>query len=385
VIRDDRGTLVKDEAHTPNRGIVNDRPWWRWLAIAVAGLTATGFAAAGVFDKSELSVPDFFFGIANLAYAGCGLVLAFRRPRNSVGWILVGMTFFWSTSVAGELFDNRVLTAWAQTAWLPALAMPVTFLPLLFPTGRPPTKRWRWVGWSAGVGLATVFVAGLAEVWTDLRDGVLEESAGPPGVLRIAGASLLLVGSIGSVASFVVRFRRSTGAERQQLKWVLAGVAVIGLGVTSLFTPGVPEWFVVVCLIPLPVAIMVAVLRYRLYEIDRLISRTFTYALLVAVLAAVYATGVVGLQAVLPVEGSDLAVAGSTLAAFALFQPVRRRVQGLVDRRFDRGRYSAGRVIEDVASKLREQTDLAAVRLALVSAVDKAMHPDSATLWIRET
>jgi hypothetical protein len=191
-----------------------------------------------------------------------------------------------------------------------------------------------------------------------------------------------------AAGSLVVRFRRAHGVERQQLRWVALGAALMVLAVPVVLVPvalGIPivvDWVAVVWLVVLPVAVGAAVLRYRLYDLDRIISRTLAYGLLTLLLGGGYAVVVLGLGQLLE-RDSPLVVAGATLAVAAVFQPARRRVQAVVDRRFNRRRHDATRVIEGFGARLRDQVDLATLTAELLAVVDQTMQPTQASLWLR--
>jgi hypothetical protein len=339
------------------------------------------------------------------AQGATGVLLVRRRPENTLGWILLGPYLAMSilllaaeyaqyalVSVPGQ--PGGVLAAWfAGWMWYPALAVPFVFVLLCFPTGRPPTRRWRLVGWLGAAGIAlTTGVAAFAETLVGEHYAV----ANPIGIAGLVaeqgpidaiGFALVTGAVVGAAASLVVRFRRSRGDERQQLKWMVFAGGLLALLVVTDSLP-LPEAFGLVfpvAVAMVPVAIAVAVLRYRLYEIDRLISRTVAYALVTVVLSAVYVTGVIVLTPALATVGggSELAVAASTLAAAAAFGPVRRRVQDGVDRRFNRARYDAERTLAAFAGRLRDEVDLGELRADLVGVVDGVMQPASASLWLR--
>jgi hypothetical protein len=206
----------------------------------------------------------------------------------------------------------------------------------------------------------------------------------------VLAAATLPLALVTAVAAVVVRFRRARGIERQQLKWFVAANVLFAVLMLASFLDGAtePTVFDIGAFVSLsfpPLAIGIAVLRYRLYEIDRIISRTLGWAIVTGILVAVFAGHVVGLQALLAgfTQGQTLAVAGSTLVAFALFQPVRRRVQRAVDRRFDRARYDGERIAQAFAARLRGEVDLDAAQTALASTAASALQPSSAGVWLR--
>jgi hypothetical protein len=292
--------------------------------------------------------------------------------------------------------------AWVA-AWSWALGgLLVLLLPLLYPTGRPPSPRWWSLAWLAGL----VCLLSMAS-WA-FRPGPLEASqvAVAPNPLGIPGADQLLEAVdviaatlsvpvfLAAVASVVVRFRRARDIERQQLKWFVYASLVVVAGFTLSSTlptliPGISELVLDLVVTGLalawPVALGIAILRYRLYEIDRLINRTLVYALLTALLGGVYAGAVLVLGQVFGGVSSNppsWAVAGATLAAAALFQPARRRIQQIVDRRFNRRKYDAVKTIDAFSARLREEVDLDTLSAELLTVVDQTMQPTTASLWL---
>jgi len=262
---------------------------------------------------------------------------------------------------------------------------------LLYPTGRLVSRRWLWAG--VTTVLSIVIIAGLstAALWQYRDRGAslldVEESTLDARVelLFNIGLILLMVGLGGAFVSLVVRWRRSEPIVRLQLKWLLFGGLVMCVQVGTVFTEGAPVVFEVLLLLgltALPTSIAVAILRYRLFEIDRIISRTVTYAVVTALLVAAYLGSVFVLRSLLPVQG-QLAVAGSTVATAALFNPVRRRVQRFVDRRFNRSGYDAERTLMAFTDRLRGQVDLEALNDAVHFATRDTVEPASVSIWVR--
>jgi hypothetical protein len=270
-----------------------------------------------------------------------------------------------------------------------------TFL-LLFPTGHLPSPRWRPVAWAAGATITAISV--VAAVAPQPLDQGLPLN--PLGIQQLAGVyelaaptAFLLLGVLGlaSVASLVVRFRRARGEERQQLKWFTYGAAVLALllavsAASQTLSGRVPDLVVAAALAAPPLAIGVAVLRYRLYDIDRIINRTLVYGALTVLLAVVYAGIVLTLGQLFGGLGEDPSswvVAAATLAVAGLFQPARRRIQAIVDRRFNRRKYDAAKTVEAFSVRLRDEVDLDALAAELLAVVDQTMQPTAASLWLR--
>jgi hypothetical protein len=328
-----------------------------------------------------------------------GALIASRLPRNPYGWLWCGLGVAY-----GALFVYQVLRhADRMPDWLPVygerwpfLGAFVLLVPvfLLFPTGRPPSPRWRWMPYAAAILGAGAAVACLFAVPRDDPRGAGPfASSGPAGdrwdLVVVAGVLGLFVLTLVAMLSVVPRFRRAGPLERQQLKWFLfaALVNAVAFLVAALGLLGEAGWTISnVAFSLLPVAVGIAVLRYRLYEIDRIVSRTVSYGVLTAGLLALYVVVVTALRGLLdPVTGgSDLAVAGSTLAVAAAFRPARRRVQAAVDRRFDRTRYDAARTVDAFAASLRRSVDLDDVTAGLRDTVAVTVGPERVSVWLRD-
>jgi hypothetical protein len=342
--------------------------------------------------------------------ASAGAVIASRLPRNPVGWSFLamgaGIALALTLGVYGELgIDSRhgPLPADDIAAWIGSwIALPVLFgvplyLLLVFPDGRFLTPRWR------RVGIALVATAALASVAVAFKPGEIadlgiENPLAPGGtlgelieVLEEVTTVLALPGFALAVTGLAVRLRRSRGVERQQLKWFTYAAALAGIGLAgSASAPaGWPADLLFIlgmlALAGLPVAAGVAILRYRLYDIDVVINRTLVYGALTATLAAAYLGSVLLLQLALSplTEQSDLAIAGSTLAVAAMFRPARSRIQELVDRRFYRRKYDAARTLESFGARLRDQVELDALSGELRAVVAETMQPAHVSLWLR--
>jgi hypothetical protein len=370
--------------------------WGLWgLALAVL-VAATALAPWLVLGYVGV------LAVLSLAFLTVGAFLGGRRPGNPVGWLLEGWGMVMAFSALTGAYVDRGLVhdpgslpgpewaAWAEAVvWHPAFSL-LVFLLLLFPSGHLPSRRWRPFAVFAVAVYATLSLSAA------LSPGAIElyyPEASSPLRLPVAGLADVVFGWLlpgqllilaTALISLVGRLRRTRGEERQQVKWFVYTVATVVLVfVTSTLILGAGYLFPVFGLIPVSVAI--AVFKYRLYEIDRLINRTLVYGLLTALLVGVYAGLVFLLGRLLdPATGdSALAVAASTLAVAALFQPARRRVQELVDRRFNRRRYDAARTVERFSGRLRDQVDLDTLTAELLGVVDQTVQPASASLWLR--
>ena len=334
-----------------------------------------------------------------LPFASVGFVVARRQPSNPIGWILLVLAVCFMLSVVAGMYavlafrfgHPGLLLARLAVALTQAWAALVILLPLpivLFPDGRLPSPRWRWTAWAYGVLFAT-FIAGLAiqDAAAFTEHPVRVDSSGQLANISSSGIAELVqfvmyVGIVLSwVAAKVLDYRRSSGERRQQLKWLMAGGAVSVVSLAISLQANVGPLFLGIAALPLSIG--VGILKYRLYDIDRLISRTISYALVTALLVGMF-VGLVALTTdVLPFS-SPVGVAASTLAAAALFNPLRLRVQRLVDRRFNRARYDADALVASFMLRLRDAVELDAVQSGLLDAVGRAVEPAHLSIWIRE-
>jgi len=385
----------------------------RRLAVATVVMSAVLLAVATAIAELVPGVPQDMrlprvavFVVLAFAVALNGAIILWHRPSNRIGWLLcasglAGSAEHFAGEYAGAAIFGKALPGGEIAAWIFSwletlhLAPLGTLVLLLFPDGRLPSRRWAPVAWAAAGAMAAIAV-GIALLPGPIP---LLGIANPLGRPEFADPMLLVVSTgfvLGALAaalcalSLVLRYGRASGIERLQIRWV-AFASILGVaGVFVILVLGLPletgALVVSVAAVPLPTAISIALMRYRLYDIDVLINRTLVYGVLSAMLVAVYAVIVVALQAVLrPLTGgSELAVAASTLAVVALVQPLRGRIQNAVDRRFYRSRYDAMRTLDIFTARLRDEVDLGAVRADLLNVIDDTMRPAHASVWLRE-
>ena len=368
----------------------------RRLAWSLWALTVVGLAVAMALPSAE-ETEDVWELVATLVFAltfaTVGALVAARRPHNPIGWIMCGaglayavggvsITYVESTLAQGDDDALATLMDWVSGwVWMLGIGPAATFLLLLFPTGRLPSRRWLPVARTAAGALA-LMVAGIA--LTPLPGA--EVAAG-------LGSFLLLLTALASVASLVFRFRRARGVERRQLKWLTYAAAVAGLVLlliivgesTVRVSDELSNALVSVSVAALPVSMGIAILRHGLFDIDVVINRTLVYGALTATLVVAYVGIVLLLQLALSplTEESDLAIAGSTLAVAALVRPLRGRIQAAVDRRFFRRRYDAARTLAGFGARVRDQVELDSLGAELRSVVAETMQPAHVSLWLR--
>jgi hypothetical protein len=380
------------------------------LIVYVAGIAANVWLDRRIGPGGGNPVEDVVVRVGFGIFALVGALLVARRPGNPIGWIL-SATSLVALASALETYAAYVMTttgrpdrlavvgAWVNGwYWFVFIVLAFIFLPLYFPDGRLPSRRWLPVAVISGAGALIIVVLGmladtLAGQDIDYR---IENPIGIEGLAHVEDMPLVIgalgvtlaVGCVGAVAAVVVRLRRSGGVERQQMKWFLFATAPILTFPIADLLPGIVSGLVLGwLLIGLPTAIGIAVLRYRLYDIDVVINRTLVYGTLTATLAAVYLGSVVGLQRLLsPMtgEGNQLSIVASTLLIAALFGPLRRRLQAFIDRRFYRNKYDARKTLESFSTRLRGSSDLDGLNEELLAVVGETVQPQHASLWLRE-
>ena len=403
-----------------------------WLAWSLAGLSFAGFAATVVLYVAIRPVlPPSTWGTGGdsavvifvvpfLAFPLVGALIASRRPKNPIGWMCLGAGIFWMLATMtgpyavygivarpGSVPFPAAIGSLTEWLWTPALGLLGTYLILLFPDGRLPSRRWRPLVWLSGA----VIVLGSAG--TALKPGRPPDLGGMRNPFGLEGHPwvanamevilvLLPLCVLASTLSLVLRFLRSGGEERAQIKWIALAASLVGVGfcfviIMSVIMPDAaggtrPLWqklledAVTLSFAGVPVAVGFAVLKYRLYDIDVVINRTLVYGTLTVALAVVYVGSVVSLQYVLRAltgQESQLAVVASTLAIAALFNPLRRRIQSFIDRRFYRRKYDAVKTLAAFNSRLRDETDLDPLSNDLVGVVRETMQPAHVSLWLR--
>jgi hypothetical protein len=402
-----------------------------WASFAVVSATLVGALGFAIINGSVLGSSADTSGVVGpvlfFAFPAVGILVASRLPRNPIGWILLGIGLVWEGYFVaenysqyafvhhpGSLWRPDLVVALTSSLWVPAVGLMGTFLILLFPDGRLPSPRWRPLAWASGMTLVSIFVV------TPFIPLSLRRVSQTPGTPRganpigiealepIIGAWNLSVGLIplcilGCAASLVLRFRRSHGHERLQLKWIAAAAAMVAIGylvfmITGVLAQGseqITSWAAVVSqVVPLsfsliPVAVGIAVLKHRLYDIDVIINRALVYVLLTTLLAFVYVGGVVGVGgAVRGVTGdadNSLIIAATTLVIAGLFGPARSRIQSFIDRRFYRHKYDATRTVESFSARLRNEIDLDSLCADLVSTVGYTVQPTQISIWLRSS
>ncbi len=379
-----------------------------WGLAVLAPLLMVSSSLLSVTSGSGLELANTFIWAIALVFAAVGVLIAARHPRNPIGWIFLAagvaaglgalahsIAQYWVDGNGGPEALAKAAALYGEVSWIPFILMPATFLLLLFPDGRLLSRSWRWVAWCAAVGMAGSFVAGGLKPgpipdFPEIRNPIAVDH---PLVDLLEGVSFfaLLIGVVGSSISLIVRFRRSRGEQRQQMKWLALAGALVAVTVPIAFVTyeligeSAANAWIMLSVLGLPAATGVAVLRYRLYDIDVVINRALVYGALTAILALAYLGGVLLLELALRplTESSNLAIAGSTLAVAALFRPVRKRIQEAVDRRFYRRKYDTALTLDRFGSRLRDEVDLDALGSELRTVVADTMQPAHVSLWLR--
>ena len=386
--------------------------------IALYALLRSAPQMPSSLGTTRLTLIDLLTGVPFLAFPIVGALIASRRPHNPIGWIcltvgllflLLGVTDLYS--VYGVVRPRSVpfpvaIASLGNWLWVPAVGLFATYLFLLFPDGRLPSRRWRPLAWLSGAVIVVLSVGfGLAPGPVASLPGRIRNPFGLEGLPWLSKAAnvgfpLLALCILASVVSLVLRYRRSRGEEREQIKWIAFAASVVGLLFVSgiviqlIYAPVPPSWtglldsVTVLSYAGVPIAVGFAVLKYRLYDIDVIINRALVYGALTAALLAVYFGGVATTQTVFRAlsgqqEQPQLAIVVSTLVIAALFNPLRRRIQGFIDRRFYRRKYDARKTLEAFSARLRDETDLETLNEELVGVVRETMQPAHISLWLR--
>jgi hypothetical protein len=408
-----------------------------WLAWSLAGLSVVMFVATGVLDAlarsaqsagdwfTFLSVSDAVTFLFYLAFPIVGALVASRKPQNPIGWILLADGLLWMILAATDSYSRygvakpgsvpfpvAIGTLGNQWLWIPTIGLLGIYLVLLFPDGKLPSRRWRPLAvFSAVVIVVSSVTEGLAPGPLENQGGV-RNPFGLEALPWLVGLTYILFPLLplcifAAAMSLVMRYRRSRGEERQQIKWIAFVVSFAGLWyLISMLTqlvvvlmsganlPQAPLWFELLASVAVlgftgvPVAIGFAVLRYRLYDIDIIINSTLVYGSLTAMLVALYVAVVAATQTILraltgQTEQPQLAVVISTLVIAALFNPLRHRIQSFIDRRFYRRKYDARKTLEAFSARLRDETDLETLNNDLEGVVRETMQPAHVSLWLR--
>lgn len=384
------------------------------IALIVIAVMIWSSTRAGFFGAGAVSIlGGFFYALSLIAFVLSGALIVSRQPKNIIGWLLMlpGLALPASQLIHNWLvaLDPSPTTAdlpvwlaiWFDTwSWI-LLIYPIFHLLLVFPNGRLVSSRWRWVVWlevamaAFMLSMATfeerfpVFTDDDVELWSVPNPIGFIPASFFGGFFQAAWSFGLVFLTVAGVTAFVSRFRKGSSIERQQLKWPLYAIALFGLvytstALTNVLVTGSP-WDALfgLSLAAIPVSVAVAVLRYRLYDLDRIVSRTVTYLVVAVLLVGAYGMAVLGLGSFLG-RDDPMAVAGATLAAAALFNPVRTRIRRWVDRRFNRPRFDAERVIDAFAATLRDSVDPDEVVHGWVGVVSETMNPATVGAWVRQ-
>lgn len=368
-----------------------------WCVALVVASALLVLQAPATIDRSETVI-----GLVLLPMPVVGALVAWRRPTNSVGWLLLAAGVVWTTSALADTYvtvseppaDPLPYASWigwiGTWAWFAAVSIIGAFMLFVFPTGHLPSPRWKPVVWAGVVALAVALVGGATDP-TPVAEGLPNPLGSDHPIFELARTAAMSLAAlfVAAAVSLVMRFRRSTGVERQQLKWFVYAAAVLPLAFTiaGLFEEGLigaVAWvtLLLVAILGLPIVIGIAIMRYRLYDIDLVINRTLVYVALTALLAVVYLALVATISTF--AGDSELVTAASTLAVATLFNPLRRRVQEQVDHVFYRRKYDARRTVDAFSSRLRDEIDLQTVNAELIDTVQRTMHPAHVSVWLKK-
>jgi hypothetical protein len=379
--------------------------WLAWSLCATALTLVTGGLILGVANRPQTPLYEFWLTIALITptFATLGALIVSRRAGNVIGWLFLvvgvggGVQLFSgqyaTVALSSETLPDGAVAGWLSTLVQTSVVISMLFLILLFPTGRLLSPRWRPVVWIVGTTIVVSVVSlaltpGPIENFPSVRNPFgVEAAAAVVDNLNAIGSWMGLACFVAAILSLILRFYRSRGEERLQLKWFVYAAT---LGFLAILLGGdrpiIGTLFWTIGPLSLPVSAGIAILKYRLYDIDVLINRTLVYSVLTALLVAVYVGSVVVLQGLLRTltgQESQLAIVASTLAIAALFNPLRRRIQSFVDRRFYRRKYDAAKTLEAFSAKLRDETNLDALSDDLVGVVRETMQPAHVSLWLR--
>ncbi len=369
--------------------------------VSLVVLTAVFRPLSDLLSGADQSAPSqlVMFTAIGFIFAATGAFVIWRTG-NRVGWVLLGIGVCLSVLWLGLVLHARqvegvelgalaqLVAVWVGFAWVPALFLLAVVLPLLFPTGRPPGRVWRWVAVVAGVGMVGGLIGASVEALTLDGEQVLGDESSTWWIIN----ATLIGGIVGAAASVVARLRGASVVERQQIKWVTLALGIVAALVLLSFTPvgtavlgdnPVAQNLLLVTFTLIPLSIVAAISRYRLFAIDRIISRTLSYTIVVGSLALVYAGAVLVLSASLPSQNTELAVAASTLVAAFLFNPLRRRIRALVDRRFNRAAIDQEQELDRFRSLIRDATDPETIGHAALDVVNRTLQPRTSGLWTR--
>ena len=346
-----------------------------------------------------------------VSFSVVGALIASHRPENPIGWIFLAEGFCYGLLAAGDQYAIYALltnpgalqlgaeASWlGQWIWAPGLGLSLVFLPLLFPDGHPPSHRWRPVAWLGALSISLTVVSSMILLWPERGPALVTGNESPSHVVQVLvdfiAVPMLFVAGLGAVISLFVRVRQARRDERQQIKWFVSAAALTLVWITVFGQStlrGLPGAIVALSsllVIPsIPIATGIAILRYRLYDIDLIINRTLVYGSLTVMLALLYFGGVSAIQALFGAltgheEQPQLAIVVSTLVIAALFNPLRQRIQSFIDRRFYRSKYDAAKTLEAFSAKLRDETDLDALSDELTSVVSETMQPAHVSVWL---